>query len=171
MADPRIPDTSLPTAASRTASHLVDEAPNATYHIVERVKGDQQVELCRVGGDGARGRECVQIAEDVTKVSSPFFSPRSFLEPFCVTQRLQKAPLETAALRCADSRCSHRRSSRPCRRLRLPLTLSPPCATSLQVFAFMQKQGFFCQLPFDPTHTEIGAYSWSICLLSLERAY
>ncbi|GAA6041661.1 hypothetical protein JCM8097_003068 [Rhodosporidiobolus ruineniae] len=24
-----------------------------------------------------------------------------------------------------------------------------------KVFAFMQKQGFFCQLPFDPTHTEI----------------
>jgi len=21
----------------------------------------------------------------------------------------------------------------------------------------MQKQGFFCQLPFDPSHTEIGA--------------
>ncbi|GAA5850774.1 hypothetical protein JCM9279_003917 [Rhodotorula babjevae] len=90
MADPRIPDSSIPPAVSSPASSLVDQAPNATYHIVERVKGDQQVELCRVGGDGARGRECVQIAEDVTKV-----------------------------------------------------------------FAFMQKQGFFCQLPFDPTHTEI----------------
>lgn len=90
MADPRIPDSSIPSAVSSPASSLVDQAPNATYHIVERVKGDQQVrascslasaeleltllrhcpqvELCRVGGDGARGRECVQIAEDVTKV-------------------------------------------------------------------------------------------------------
>lgn len=36
-------------------------------------------------------------------------------------------------------------------------------STLVQVFAFMQKQGFFCQLPFDPTHTEIGA-SLSHCL-------
>ncbi|BGP37059.1 hypothetical protein JCM10450v2_000968 [Rhodotorula kratochvilovae] len=90
MADPRIPDAALPDSAASQAMTLLGAAPNATYHIVERVKGDPSVELCRVGGEGARGRECVQIAQDVTKV-----------------------------------------------------------------FAFMQKQGFFCQLPFDPTHTEI----------------
>ena len=28
----------------------------------------------------------------------------------------------------------------------------------LQVFAFMSERGFFCQLPFDPSHTEIGAF-------------
>jgi hypothetical protein len=54
----------------------------------------------------------------------------------------------------------------------LPLRLSPACRYSLppsslrtlQVFAYMTQQGFFCQVPFDPTHTEIGS---SLCFPSL----
>lgn len=36
--------------------------------------------------------------------------------------------------------------------------LTAPSCGRLQVFAFMSERGFFCQLPFDPSHTEIGAF-------------
>ncbi|BGP29178.1 hypothetical protein JCM10296v2_000916 [Rhodotorula toruloides] len=90
MADPRIPSTDLSPSDSAPIDSLLQQAPNATYHIVERVKGETPIEVCRVGGEGARGRECIQVAQEVTKV-----------------------------------------------------------------FAHLQKRGYFCQLPFDPTHTEI----------------
>ncbi|GAA5919535.1 hypothetical protein JCM21900_000878 [Sporobolomyces salmonicolor] len=88
--DPRIPATDLTADEAQPVTSFVATAPNATYTIDEREKGAKTVELCRVGGEGARGKECREIAQEVTKV-----------------------------------------------------------------FALMQKQGFFCQLPFDPTHTEI----------------
>ncbi|GAA6005419.1 hypothetical protein JCM10207_002975 [Rhodosporidiobolus poonsookiae] len=88
--DPRIPPTDLSSSESAPILSFLAPAPNATYTLDERQKGSGSVEVCRTGGEGAQGRECTQIAQDVTKV-----------------------------------------------------------------FAFMQKQGFFCQLPFDPTHTEI----------------
>ncbi|GAA5997089.1 uncharacterized protein JCM10292_006198 [Rhodotorula paludigena] len=94
MADPRIPDTALTKEEAAGMTQFVEKAPNHTYHIIERSKGDKEVALCRVDAPGRDGappqRDCMRIAHDVTKV-----------------------------------------------------------------FAFMQQQGFFCQLPFDPTHTEI----------------
>lgn len=43
-----------------------------------------------------------------------------------------------------------------------PEVLTARSSGRLQVFAFMSERGFFCQLPFDPSHTEIGAFSyWS----------
>ncbi|BGP13091.1 hypothetical protein JCM10213_000906 [Rhodosporidiobolus nylandii] len=89
MADPRIPATDLTPQEAQPVTAFVSAAPNATYTL-DGPKGAQSVQLCRTGGEGATGRNCVEIAQEVTKV-----------------------------------------------------------------FALMQKQGFFCQLPFDPTHTEI----------------
>ncbi|GAA5830542.1 hypothetical protein JCM11251_002509 [Rhodosporidiobolus azoricus] len=88
--DPRIPATDLSPEEAAPVTSMVAAAPNATYTINEREKGAKTVEFCRAGGEGSNGRECKEIAQEVTKV-----------------------------------------------------------------FALMQKQGFFCQLPFDPTHTEI----------------
>ncbi|BGP53157.1 hypothetical protein JCM8202_003673 [Rhodotorula sphaerocarpa] len=93
--DPRVPSTKLSEEEQRPLDRFVEPAPNATYHILEPVKGEPSVQLCRVTGEatapgGAKQRECTQIAQDVTKV-----------------------------------------------------------------FAFMSERGFFCQLPFDPSHTEI----------------
>ncbi|POY73477.1 hypothetical protein BMF94_3414 [Rhodotorula taiwanensis] len=93
--DPRVPSTQLSPEEQRPIDAFVQASPNSNYHIVEPVKGEPKVQLCRVSGEvtapgGAQRRECTQIAQDVTKV-----------------------------------------------------------------FAFMSERGFFCQLPFDPTHTEI----------------
>ncbi|GAA5900536.1 hypothetical protein JCM6882_001272 [Rhodosporidiobolus microsporus] len=67
--DPRIPTTDLSPEDAAPVTSFVAAAPNATYTINEREKGAKTVELCRTGGEGAGpGRDCREIAQEVTKV-------------------------------------------------------------------------------------------------------
>ncbi|GAA5971313.1 hypothetical protein JCM11641_008304 [Rhodosporidiobolus odoratus] len=67
--DPRIPSTDLSAEEAKPVTDFIAKSPNSTYTIDERTKGAKNVELCRTGGtEGTVGRDCREIAQDVTKI-------------------------------------------------------------------------------------------------------
>lgn len=136
-------------------TQFVEKAPNHTYHIIERSKGDKEVRTyrsCTSIGSRLTASPCAGRAVPGRRTGTRRRTTAARLRADRA-RRDQGEAASVAGLLCGQAGENE---------LTWILLL---CLAFLQVFAFMQQQGFFCQLPFDPTHTEIGGSDFRLrCL-------